>query len=384
MADELLKSPLHSRHVALEAQMTESAGWLMPLAYAGLRPGLGTAAAQAGVLEELAEVRRRAGLWDVSHMGRLRIGGDGALELLEHACTADIAHQEDDTCITTLLCNDRGGIIDMCQLARLEDQWLMVTSPLARLSVVEHLAPLAQRFGARLDDQTFKTTMIDVAGPAAAGILDTVLPVKASQLPPGGAKSGSFMIARYVALRANYTGLWSLAVVLPNLLSGKAWDYMTAKAGEKVIPPMGLLARDVLRVEAGLPAFGQELNQTIDPITAGLDAAVDLGHEFIGADAIREIKARGPSRRRVGLVLSPASDSILGDFRKMIPRQGTGIYFGDGTECGTITSGAYSLAMDKVIAMAYVAPNVSAPGTQLLVGPENLPAAVVELPVVQA
>jgi aminomethyltransferase len=356
--------------VALEAKMTESAGWLMPLSY-------------AGVLEELAEVRGRAGLWDVSHMGRLRIGGDGALELLEHACTADVAHQEDDTCMTTLLCNDRGGIIDMCQLARLEDHWLLVTSPLARLSVMEHLAPLAQRFGARVDDQTFKTTMIDVAGPAAAGILDTVLPVKASQLPPGGAKSGSFMIAKYSALRVNYTGLWSLAVTLPNLFSGKAWDYMTAKAGDKAITPMGLAARHVLRVEAGLPAFGNELNQTIDPVMAGLVAAVDLGHEFIGADAIRQIKSRGPSRKRVGLLLSPPAQAIPSDARGLIPRQGTGVYLGDGAECGTITSGAYSLAMDKVIAMAYVVPDMSVAGTRLLIGPDNTPATVAEFPFVR-
>ena len=84
MSDEAIKSPLHSRHVALEAQMAETGGWLMPLAY-------------GGVLDELAEVRRRAGVWDVSHMGRLRISGDWALELLEHACTSDVAHQEDDT-----------------------------------------------------------------------------------------------------------------------------------------------------------------------------------------------------------------------------------------------------------------------------------------------
>jgi aminomethyltransferase len=392
MADELLRSPLHSRHVALEAQMTESAGWLMPLAYAGLRHAGAATAAQAGVLEELAQVRKRAGLWDVSHMGRLRIGGDGALDLLEHACTADVAHQEDDTCITTLLCNDRGGIIDMCQLARMEDHWLMVTSPLARVSVMEHLSPLAQRFGARLDDHTFKTTMIDVAGPAAAEILDTVLPVKPTGLPAGAARGGSFMIARYTALRANYTGLWSLAVVLPNLFSGKAWDYITAKAGDKAITPMGLAARDVLRVEAGLPAFGNELNQTIDPITAGLEAAVDSGHEFIGADAIRQIKARGPARKRVGLVLDagraylPDSPGAAAEGRASmpdlhIPRQGTGIYLGDGAECGTITSGAYSLAMDKIIAMAYVSPDMSATGTRLLVGPNSTPATVAPLPI---
>ena len=367
MAEELLKSPLHSRHAALEAKMAESAGWEMPLAY-------------AGVLEELAEVRRRAGLWDVSNMGRLRIRGDGALELLERVCTADVGRQEDDTCLPGLLCNDRGGIIDMCHLVRFEDQWLMVTSPLAREAVLEHLSPLADALGASVDDQTFKTTMLDVAGPAAAGLLDPVLPIKASGIPAGGARSGSFMIARYVVMRANFTGLWSMQVVLPNLLSGKAWDFVTIKAGASAMKPLGLAARDVLRVEAGVPAFGQELNQTIDPLTAGLEAMVDSGHEFIGADAIRQIKARGPARKRVGLVLGTVASAVGQELQGLIPRQGTAI-FGDGAECGAITSGAYSPAMDKVIAMAYVSPDLATPGTRLLVGPDKVPAVVTQLPI---
>ncbi len=192
-SESLLKTALHDKHVGMEAKLADEAGWDMPLSY-------------CGALEEAAEVRRRAGVFDVSHFGRIRIRGDGALDLLERVCTADVAHQEDNTTLQTLLCNERGGIIDHCRLIRLTNFWVLVTSPACRAKVLEHLAQPAAEFGAKVDDQTLKTSMLAVTGPAAGEILDAVLPFRVGDLPDGAVKFGSLMIARYIAERMSFTG----------------------------------------------------------------------------------------------------------------------------------------------------------------------------------
>ena len=130
-SDEL-KTPLYARHVAEGAELGEEGGWVIPLYY-------------VGALEEAAEVRRRAGVFDLTHLGRIRIRGDGALDLLERACTSDVAHQEDDTAAYTLLCNERGGVLADALLLRLPDCWLMTTAAICRRKVLEHLRALAEK-----------------------------------------------------------------------------------------------------------------------------------------------------------------------------------------------------------------------------------------------
>jgi aminomethyltransferase len=361
-SQELLKSPLHERHVAGGTKMAPAAGWDMPLSY-------------RGALEECEEVRRRAGVLDVSHFGRFRVRGDGALDLLERVCTTDVARQEFDTAAATLLCNERGGIIDAARLVRLEDSWLLVTSPDARQRVAEHLAG-ENVFDAKIDDQTAKTAQLLVAGPSAGELLDAVLPEKVASLPPGAARTGSLLIAKYVAWRGNELGDFSLEVSLPAMAAGLAWDFVTRKAGERAIPPAGLAAWDVLRIEAGLVRFGHEFNETIDPVSAGLADRIDGSRDFLGAKALTELRGKSPARIRVGLSLQKSSPSPT------IPRQGAMIFRADGTETGTVTSGTYSPTLGSALAMAYVAAQDSPVGTELFVecGNEKIPASVAALP----
>jgi len=342
MSENLFQSSLHDKHVAAEASMGDVAGWRMPLSY-------------RGVLDEVRQVRATAGVMDVSHIGRIRIRGDGALAVLEYACTHDVARQDDNTATPSLLVNESGGIIDAVTLLRLEEHWLMLCSPINRLKVLEHLTILADAMDAKVDDQTTKTTMIEVAGPAAVNALDHVLPEKASAMAGNGAKSGSFMIAHYTVARAAGLGVWAINVAISNLFAGQAWRFITAKAGDNCIAPVGLSARDVLRIEAGQPAYGWELNETIDPYTAGLDGRVDFGHTFIGIDALRKLAAGTPARKRAGLVLAPSSAGLHGD---NIPRQGDAVRAGD-REIGTITSATYSPTLDRIIALAYVAADIA-------------------------
>lgn len=344
------------------------ANWEVPLSY-------------RGVLDEVREVHRRAGLFDVSHFGRIRIRGDGALELLERACTADVAHQEDNTSIPTLLCNQRGGIIDYCRLIRLSNFWVLVSSPLARQSVLEHLGTLADEFDAKVDDQTAKTSLLEVTGPATADILDAVLPFCVGDLPDGTVKFGSLMVARYIAERVSASGEWGVAVSIPNMLATQAWGFITGKAGSNAVAPCGMGARDVLRIEAGLLRFGHEFNQTVDPITASLEDCVDFSHDFLGAEAIGKLKAKGPARKLIGLVLGAPEGDACGDH---IPKQGTEILRKDGSEAGIVTSGAFSPTLEAPIALGYVGLDTAEVGTELLIkaSERTIPAEIRALPFV--
>lgn len=363
---ELRKSALHAAHAALGAKLGEEDGWQVPLHY-------------GGVLDEAAAVRRRAGVFDVSHVGRIRLRGGGAPELLERLCTCDVAGQDDDTAARTLLLNEQGCILADGFLVRAETFWLLTCNACNRAKVLEHLGAHAGEFDVKFDDQTERTVMLAVAGPAAAGLLDAVLPTKPSGMPRGAVRVGSLMIARYVAMRTGCTNVWSLEVVLPNMLASQAWRFITAGAGANCVAPAGVGARDVLRIEAGLPRYGHEINETIDPIAAGLEQAVDFEHDFIGRDAVARIRRAGPARRLVGLVLTGPRDEP--DARG-IPKLGAPVSRADGAEVGTVTSGTYSPTLEQVIAMAYVATDAAAVGTELRVETDagGAPARVADLP----
>jgi len=355
--------------------MGTEAGWEVPLSF-------------GGALEEAVETRRRAGVFDRCPMGRIRIRGDGALDLLEWVCTADVAHQEDLTSRPTLLCNEDGGILDAGRLLRMEDFWVLLTSPPCRQKVLEHLRGQAERFdGARVDDQTLKTTALAVEGPRAGDLLAGVAPFDPRRLAEGQLHTGWMLIARYIAERYSHSRTWGATVLLPNLAAGQAWRFITAAAGDGAIRPAGLAAWDVLRVEAGRPRYGYELNETITPYQAALGALVDFGHEFLGAEALQKLQGRTPARVLAGLAAVKASEApgmtpgapgpSAGPH---IPRQGEVVCRLDGPEVGRVTSATFSPTRRRVLALAYVAPDQAEVGTHLRIGEAE--ADVVDLPFV--
>jgi aminomethyltransferase len=366
--EELLRSALHGQHIACKAKMSDEAGWSVPLSY-------------VGALDEAAEARRRAVVFDLSHFGRIRIRGDQAVELLERACTADVAPQEDDTAAWTPVCNAAGGIIDRVRLIRLADFWVMVTGPMCRQKVLQHLQALAEGYAAKADDQTGGTSMLAVAGPEAAGILSAVLPLAVSDMKPGEAALGSFMIARYIADRTDFAGTWGLTVQLPNMLAAQAWKYITARAGSNTVPPAGMAAWDVLRIEAGMCRYGHEMNETIHPLTLGLASEVDFDHDFVGRDALLATRGRPLARTLAGLVLNAPQ----GRGQAKIPAQGTPVLAAGGSEVGTVTSGTFSPALDRPVAMALLAPAAARNGVSLTLAlaDGNAPAQATDLPFVR-
>ena len=345
MTDEkLLLSALNKFHIAAGAKMSDQAGWSIPMSF-------------SGVLEEYQAATTKAAIFDVSHIGRIRIRGVGALDLLEQVCTADIAHQEDNTAIRTLLLNEKAGIIDLCILTRLENMWILTTSPVARVKILEYLKSLDVP-GAKVDDQSTKVGQLAAVGPEAKTILDSVLPVKVANLPAGTAKMGSMLIARYIASRTSYSNQWGLEVMLPGMLIGKAWTYITQKAGAKAMTPAGTACREILRIEAGLPRLGHEISEAIDPVSAGLLSLVDMNHDFIGKPALEALMTKTPARRRCLIKFESASEM------PSLPRMGDPIFAAD-CEVGNVTSSTLSPADNCVIAMGYIASDHAKPGAPL-------------------
>ena len=231
------RSPLYEHHVSAGARMVVRDGWEAPADYG--QPA-----------EECLQLHTRAAVMDLTCDGRIRVRGDGALNMLERLCTADVARQEDNTAIRSLLLNPQGGVIDMVTVMRLDGWWVLTCSPCRRQAVLEHLQAHAGQYDAKVDDQTLKTATLAIVGPMGAEILDRFLPDKASGMADGAVKVGSMLIANYIAARTGATDLWSLEVTLPNMLAGQAWKFITAKAGPNALPPAGMDAREVLRIEA--------------------------------------------------------------------------------------------------------------------------------------
>jgi len=277
---QISRSPLYESHINAGARMAERDGWEVPADYGQCR-------------DECIQLHTRAAVMDLTCDGRIRVRGDGALGMLERLCTADVARQEDDTAIRSLLLNQRGCVIDMVTVMRLDGWWVLTCSPSRRQAVLEHLQSHAGQYDAKVDDQTSKTVTLAVVGPMGAEILDRFLPDKASGMAGGAVKVGSMLIANYIAARTGATDLWSLEVTLPNMLAGQAWKFITAKAGQNALPPAGMDAREVLRIEAHLPRWGHEMDDSTDAISAGLDGLVCFEKDFLGADALAAARQSG-------------------------------------------------------------------------------------------
>ncbi len=335
--------PLDAAHRELEARMGDQAGWAVPLSY-------------RGALVEAADARAHAGVVDVSHLTRVELKGDGALDLLWRLCTHDVDHQEDDTSSLTCLCDSTGGVVDMGFLTRLADRWLLTGCAGNREALLAHLRRHAASAPVKIIDRTSSTCQLAVVGPEAPGMLDAALPLSVSDLPPRAATAGSLLVARYVATRTAYADLWGLEVSFPAMLAGKAWRFITHKAGTNAIEPIGHAARDVLRIEGGLPRYGHEATRATDPLSAGLAEAVDFDHDFLGADAVAVVRDRGPARTVRRIVLSPEDSAAP----PALPRMGDAVWDADGVEVGRVTSGTFSPRYDAPIALAHLSPQAPA------------------------
>ena len=339
-----LATPLLDRHLALGARMVDYAGWLMPVQY-------------AGIVEEHRAVRERAGLFDLSHMGELFVEGPEAGASLARALITDPPSLAIGRAHYSMICAPDGGIIDDLIVYRLGDQRFLVVANAANTAVVSDA--LAERLdGMRvvLDDRSRDTALVAIQGPASRAILAPLVTADLAALRYYAIVEASVAGIPALIARTGYTGEDGFELFVEWERAAEAWDAVMAAGVPAGLVPVGLGARDTLRLEAGMPLYGNELDRETDPFQAGLGRVVKLDRDvdFVGRAALARVAADGPRRRLVGLVVRGRG----------IARHGYPV-LADGTETGHVTSGTQSPTLGLPIAMAYVAPRVAEPGTML-------------------
>lgn len=356
----LLETPLHSWHASHGGRLVDFAGWSMPVQY-------------GSITAEHHAVRREVGLFDISHMGRLAITGRDAQAFLNRILTTNIATLAVGQAAYSLVCNSNGGVLDDVLVTRFGaaepcDDYLLVVNASNRDKIVAWLAAHRVGFDATVTDNTLSTGMLAVQGPRSVALLAAVLGLDLAALPYFTAVRTRLDGRPVVLSRTGYTGEDGCELVVDADHLTPVWERLVA--GGAV--PCGLGARDTLRLEAAMPLYGHELSEAGDPLSAGLGFAVrfrDGG--FIGSEALSAVKAKGVTRKRVGLVLAG----------RRIAREHLNVHSGERL-VGEVTSGTFSPTLEKSIAMAFVEAEFAAPGTSVEVDIRGSrePATVVKLP----
>lgn len=368
---EILKTPFHAQHVALGARMVPFAGYDMPVQY------------RDGIIAEHNWTRENAGLFDVSHMGQFYlVADDGAHATAARAAEAlmpgDIASLAPGQQRYSQLLNDDGGIIDDLMIARSRDTahdgWLYLVLNASRKTVdFAHIQTRLPR-GVRIEAAYGFTALLALQGPKAVEVVAAIAP-QFSALRFMTTASGQVAGRTVHVTRSGYTGEdgFEIAVQADDALH--VWQALLADARVK---PIGLGARDSLRLEAGLCLYGHDIDETTSPVEAGLAWSIQKRRReeggFPGAERIQRELREGPSRKRIGLELEGRQPA----------REGAEIATRDGAVIGRVTSGGFSPTLQKPIAMGYVQSVHAAVGTQLdiLVRGKPLPARVTSMPFV--
>jgi aminomethyltransferase len=296
------------------------------------------------IVEEHVAVRQRVGLFDISHMGRLTFDGPGVLDWLERVTTNHVARLVDNQIQYSLMTNETGGVIDDILVYRQPYAFLMVCNASNRGKVVEQLKRHRGGAAGTMRDRTLDTAMIAVQGPKA---LETLQPLFDQPLDGVGYYLLTMGQVRggggAVVSRTGYTGEDGFEVIVSAQSAADVWNGLLESGKPHGILPCGLGARDTLRLEAGMPLYGHELSETIDPFSAGLAWAVKLDKgEFVGRESLNEKKA-GHALTRIGLMLEG----------RKIARQDAVVLAGE-REVGRVTSGTFSPTLQASVAMALV------------------------------
>jgi aminomethyltransferase len=356
------QTPLHRVHEELGATFTEFAGWRMPLRY-------------AGDTAEHHAVRQHAGLFDLTHMGEIRINGSQAAQALDYALVADASAITVGRARYTMLCDAEGGVLDDLIVYRTgEQEFLIVANAANAATVSEALAERVRGFDAQHTDVSDDYTLIAVQGPRAAAIL---APLTSTNLDDVRYYAGypSQVAGHDVLLaRTGYTGEDGFELFTSPADATAVWQALSDSGAEHGLKPAGLSCRDTLRLEAGMPLYGHELSTELTPYEANLGRVVKLHKEsdFVGKAALAAVAEKPTQRTLVGL----STD------QRRSPRHGYRVLDHDGAEIGVVTSGAPSPTLGHPIAMAYVDRQYSEPGMALQVDIRGTATAVrvVELP----
>jgi aminomethyltransferase len=345
--NDLRRTPLYDEHKALSARIVPFAGWEMPVQYAGL-------------LKEHAAVRTAAGLFDVSHMGELLIEGAAAEEVIDGLVSGDLTQLPDGKALYTVACNEGGTILDdLIVYRRARDRFLVVCNASNRDKIAAHVGA-ACKGRVSFEDASDRYSLIALQGPKAiavakaAGASAEILALSSFQLTDGTVAG-----VPVIAARTGYTAEDGFELFTENQHAVTLWRALMSAGKDFGIEAAGLGARDTLRLEGRLSLYGNEIDETTNPLEAGLGWVVKLDkpRDFLGKAALKKVQAAGLSRKMVGFEMTGRG----------IGRHGYPIVDEAGKPIGLVTSGSPSPTLDKNIGLGYVPAALSAIGTKILI-----------------
>jgi aminomethyltransferase len=345
----LAQTPLHDWHASHGGRMVDFAGWSMPVQY-------------SSIVAEHRATRSSVGLFDVSHMGRIRFAGPGSERFLDRIVTRRVAGMKLGQIRYALVTRDDGGILDDVLVYRVSNAaggsfYQLVVNASNRVKILDWLRAHRHSADADFMDGTRDTAMIAVQGPRALEIVRPLVELDAARLAYYTGAETEICRAPGIISRTGYTGEDGCELIVPSAEALEVWDKLIAAAEQFGGMAAGLGARDTLRLEAGMPLYGHELSETIDPFQAGLGYAVDLeNRSFPGRDALVKLRDEAGRPRRAGWIVES----------KRVPREGYAVLAGD-AQVGRVTSGTFSPTLDRPIAMGYVRADLAVPGNAVTI-----------------
>ncbi len=328
----LKRTPLYAAHVRAGARMVPFGGWEMPVQY-------------SGIVEEHRTVRKAVGLFDVSHMGEFEIAGPGALAVLQRVTTNDVAALAVGQVQYSLLCYPDGGIVDDLTLYRLGDDRFMMTVNAANIDKDWAWVTSQGKGNAQWRNISAETALLAVQGPRAESLVGRLADVDVTTIGYYRLKSGRVAGVPAMISRTGYTGEDGFELYIAADQAERLWSALLDAGKSDGIMPVGLGARDTLRLEMKYALYGNDIDQTTNPIEAGLGWVIKLAKgDFIGRSPIEKVKAEGPRRKLVGFEMVD----------RAVARHGYRV-LKDGAEVGTVTSGSYGPQVDRYIGVGYVA-----------------------------
>jgi len=339
----LKKTPLNAQHRALGARMVEFAGWDMPVEY-------------SGIVDEHMAVRTRAGLFDVSHMGEIEIAGRDALAAIQHLTSNDASKLAVGQIQYSALTTPHGTFVDDVTVFKLADEHFMLVVNAS--NIIKDFNWIATHIPEGTDAVAVNTSsryaLIALQGPASSDVLQSLTAVNLSAIKYYWFTTGEVASVRCTISRTGYTGEDGFEVFVPPASADRVWNAILAAGKNAGVAPVGLGARDTLRLEASMRLYGNDMDETTTVVEAGLSWIVGWKkEEFLGLDVLQSEKAAGPKRKLAGFEMVD----------RAIARHGYDVYI-DGERAGTVTSGTQTPFLKKAIGMAYVPADRTAAGTE--------------------
>lgn len=357
MSEQLLRTPLYEEHRRLGARLIPFSGWEMPVQY-------------QSILQEHRAVRESVGMFDVSHMGEFRISGPAALEFLQRLTPNDLRAIQPGGSQYSCFLQPNGGMIDDIFIYQLDGSYLVVANA-GNIGKVEAWLRAQAQPGVVIVNESAATALIAVQGPAAVEVARELADGDLAGLPRRGIRPMRVAEVSALVSRTGYTGEDGVEIFIASADAVTVWRALLDHSA-RPIQPCGLGARDTLRLEAGNLLYGHDLDETTNPLEAGLGFIVKLEKgEFIGREALQRIQDSRASRRIVGFEM----------IDRGVPRAGCGVRAA-GQPAGTVTSGSFGPTVDRNIGLAYVEPSLAVPGQELEIIIRDRPARarVVKLP----